>query len=428
MPPAVLTERSAWAGHRPDPRSEPGRRLAWLDALRGIAAMAVVVAHLSYLVFIELRPKVFVPWFDIGKYGVFVFFLVSGYIVPASLERHGCVRRFWISRAFRLYPLFMLATGAMAVLAASGLVPLDRPIRQDPVTATAAHLTFLQDLLGVENILNVLWTLSYEMVFYLLVTVLFVFGLHRRTAEISVGFAVASVAVAPLLPSVVLLSRDLTSTRLVVAATVVLLVVGLAFVVSGSAVHRRVGALVLAALALALLAFNQRAGTWEGLVILATMFTGTTIHQVQHGHVTRRKGVIAIGTVALLALCSGVVNFRLWAATTGAELRNADRTWVIVISLAGVTFAAAWLLRNRRFSRALVWLGLVSYSLYLMHAVVLAVFFRWLGDYRFGFSFATQVCLATGIMAVLLVLVAMTYRYVERPAQRLGRRAAERWR
>jgi peptidoglycan/LPS O-acetylase OafA/YrhL len=40
----------------------------------------------------------------LGLYGVFVFFMVSGYIVPASLERRGSVRGFWVSRVFRLYP------------------------------------------------------------------------------------------------------------------------------------------------------------------------------------------------------------------------------------------------------------------------------------------------------------------------------------
>jgi peptidoglycan/LPS O-acetylase OafA/YrhL len=43
-------------------------------------------------------------WFDPAQYGVFVFFLVSGYIVPASLERKGSVHSFWVSRVFRLYP------------------------------------------------------------------------------------------------------------------------------------------------------------------------------------------------------------------------------------------------------------------------------------------------------------------------------------
>jgi peptidoglycan/LPS O-acetylase OafA/YrhL len=52
-------------------------RLAWLDALRGIAALCVVFDHLTYSVFQPVRDSVY-HWFDPGQYGVFVFFLVSG--------------------------------------------------------------------------------------------------------------------------------------------------------------------------------------------------------------------------------------------------------------------------------------------------------------------------------------------------------------
>ncbi len=66
--------------------------------------------HGSTLVLQHVRLDVY-PWFNAGQYGVFVFFLVSGYIIPASLERKGSVRGFWVSRAFRLYPLYLLGIG-----------------------------------------------------------------------------------------------------------------------------------------------------------------------------------------------------------------------------------------------------------------------------------------------------------------------------
>ena len=43
--------------------------------------------------------------------------MVSGYIVPASLERKGSVRGFWVSRVFRLYPLYIVALVAAVLLA-----------------------------------------------------------------------------------------------------------------------------------------------------------------------------------------------------------------------------------------------------------------------------------------------------------------------
>lgn len=69
------------------------RRLAWLDALRGIAALVVVSEHALEPLFPEAQLPVKAA-FEPGWYGVMVFFLVSGYIVPASLERRGSVRAF----------------------------------------------------------------------------------------------------------------------------------------------------------------------------------------------------------------------------------------------------------------------------------------------------------------------------------------------
>ncbi|WP_078890514.1 acyltransferase family protein [Streptomyces maremycinicus] len=78
-------------------------RFGWLDAVRGIAALTVALHHLSAELFVGTSAAVR-EWFDPGIFGVMAFFLVSGYIVPASLERRGDVRAFWIGRLFRLWP------------------------------------------------------------------------------------------------------------------------------------------------------------------------------------------------------------------------------------------------------------------------------------------------------------------------------------
>jgi peptidoglycan/LPS O-acetylase OafA/YrhL len=70
-----------------------GSRLAWLDALRGFAALCVVFDHGSTLLLLPARSFLY-HWLNFGQYGVFVFFLVSGYIVPATLERKGSLRAF----------------------------------------------------------------------------------------------------------------------------------------------------------------------------------------------------------------------------------------------------------------------------------------------------------------------------------------------
>jgi hypothetical protein len=68
-----------------------GSRLGWLDVLRGLAALAVVFNHFGYFVPSSVNTPVY-DWFNPGDYGVFVFFLISGYIVPGSAAYSGSTR------------------------------------------------------------------------------------------------------------------------------------------------------------------------------------------------------------------------------------------------------------------------------------------------------------------------------------------------
>src|SRR5215469_9701730 len=209
------------------PQRVADNRLAWLDALRGIAALCVVYDHGSTLVLTSSQRFVS-PWLDPGQYGVFVFFLVSGYIIPASLERKGNVRSFWISRAFRLYPLYLVVLLASAAAYKFGYGTL-RGAEHYPSRAGFAWLLMMPNLLGGPNVPNVTWTLSYEMVFYLVVAALFSVRAHRRTGSYAVACAIAALALGGVLPMSALVhgvhNAQLTS---IVADALILAGVGLA--------------------------------------------------------------------------------------------------------------------------------------------------------------------------------------------------------
>ena len=262
------------------------RRLAWLDALRGFAALCVVFDHGSTLLLLPVRSFLY-EWLNLGQYGVFVFFLVSGYIVPASLERKGSVRGFWISRAFRLYPMFVLVLVLSAVAHATGHGTVANA-GTHPVAAVLGWLFMMQNLAAGLNVPVVTWTLSYEMVFYLLLAGLFSWGVHRRSGWYATAFAVGAVALGGILPMAALghwSNRPGDDGALVLnAITDALLLAGLGLTVLSRSWPAKAGASLAAVVALVLVTFNQGYPyPWSGCVILALMFTGTAIYRVWGG-------------------------------------------------------------------------------------------------------------------------------------------------
>ena len=393
-----------------------GKRLAWLDALRGIAALCVVFDHLTYSVLQPVRDSVY-HWFDPGQYGVFVFFLVSGYIVPASLERKGSVRGFWVSRVFRLYPLYLFALGAMIVLWASGIGSLSG-MKSDVVTSSFADVFMLQSVLWAPTMPNVVWSLAYEMVFYLMLTALFLGGVHRRSGRYALAFAAAAVGLGGVLvPG--LLSHELFSPGVVVAITDSLILVGLVLTLAGRGRTRTAGAALAAATGLLLIIFNSGfAASWETFTIFALMFTGTMLYRAEAGQFPWRRALYVTILVFGLTLVAAQ-----WHVSPIAENYVAIRKSFNSVEFAGLTFAVAMLCRHKKVPRALAWLGLVSYSVYLLHPALIEVYtsLPWTRNVNYV---PTELILAAVFVAVLLVCCGLTHRCIEAPMQRLGRRVA----
>ena len=76
-----------------------------LDGVRGIAAMLVVISHMSLY-------RLFIPVKGIGQVGVLVFFVLSGFLMSYLYVRDDARKiRPWfgfaIRRCFRVYPLYL---------------------------------------------------------------------------------------------------------------------------------------------------------------------------------------------------------------------------------------------------------------------------------------------------------------------------------
>jgi peptidoglycan/LPS O-acetylase OafA/YrhL len=391
-------------------------RMTWLDGLRGFAALVVVFWHLGPRAVVNAQSAH--EWVDLGKFGVVLFFIISGYVIPMSLERHGSLRHFWVSRVFRLYPAWAVSALLMLALLFWGLLTIPAGIADDPVTATVAHLTMLQGLLGVSNLVWIYWTLSYEMIFYLIVAGLFAFRWHRHSALFACLLAGTAVLGGTRLPGA-LFTGDGEHRLAVVAGIAVAMIV----VIAGYASGRRRLALGCAAASLAAVTVpllnggSATRGSWQSLIFIAAMFAGTIIHRIQHRQIRRRTGLSAIAFV----LACGVGGAWLYLPDPAAR-----RVWVSTLVLAAAAFAVTFLFLKRfRTPRFAVWLGQISYPVYLLHMVLLVVFLKVLPDLSTR-SVVAQVIALAGYLAVLFVLAHATHRYVELPAQDAGRRLSRR--
>lgn len=73
--------------------------LVWLSSLRGLLVLLVFLSHQTIL------PLTRDLLFCLGKIGVAGFFIMSGYLVKASIERRN-LKQFALNRFLRLYPVY----------------------------------------------------------------------------------------------------------------------------------------------------------------------------------------------------------------------------------------------------------------------------------------------------------------------------------
>ena len=397
----------------PGPARMRRGRLEFLDALRGIAAMSVAVQHGAELIwpsYLRWSVEVFRP----GEFGVFVFFLCSGFIIPASLERYDDLRRFWISRVFRLYPLYWTVIGGILVLHLTrSLFPVPDALG---VSGLLVNLTMVQNFTSVPLIIGASWTLAYEMCFYLGCSILFLAGVHRRSSPVALALLGATLVGGTLLPSLAV-SGHVPGRRALALAGLL----GAAIIAGLAWRARNRGWPTLVAIAgLCMLTFslviNRPESFWFAMLLFATMFTGTVLYRWHSGHVPGWHA----GAVVLLTAVAGVVGSYINVEDTIAtQLANAHHTWrpeALTYVTALVAFGGALALRTRAFPRPLIYLGTISYSVYLVHAVVIYVVPR----------LDNPVLTIVTWIAVVVSVSSITYHLVEKPAQDLGHRLARR--
>lgn len=161
--------------------AEPKPRLQELDALRGIAALAVLLFHFSVR-FHELFPAAaHVPYgLMVGHYAILLFFAISGFVIFFSLERIDRISDFAVKRFARLYPAYWVAIAVTLGVEYLGNVP---ELLVPPATV-AANVTMLHGFLFLPGVDGVYWTLATELAFYICMGALWFSGRTDRIETI----------------------------------------------------------------------------------------------------------------------------------------------------------------------------------------------------------------------------------------------------
>ncbi len=306
-------------------RAMPENRLAWLDSLRGGAVIFVFLLHTMLdlkrhaesfgvvVVGLGAFEKVVFGFFDFGKIGVGIFFVVSGYLIPVTLDKAvgAPIKEFFLNRFFRLYPAYWVSILLLMFFVGSELSGWQ----------LAINATMFQRFVGVPDASGVYWTLQIELVFYLSCVLLKVGGVLNRRWLPAVAIAVFGLAA-----------------------------IGLA------AIRFKTGAKlpVAVALALQLMFFGYQWRLWA-------LQDKTLVRLVLFG--------IVLIAITLVAACPLAYSRDYGFGDSWSRY--------MVSYFAAVTIFCVVSLGNW-WQSSVGFLGRISYSFYLVHAIVVAVVVEWM--------------------------------------------------
>jgi peptidoglycan/LPS O-acetylase OafA/YrhL len=375
-------------GHGPGPHAAPRYYRPELDVLRFIAFLFVFMTHRTDLAPIDQAQH---PWFhaisQIGIYGVPVFFFLSAFLITELLERErGAtgrvdVRAFYARRILRIWPLY--------VFVFFGLVLLNHVLSGAGADSPAKWMFFMLFAGNwyitfngwIEYPVNPMWSLSVEEQFYIAIPWLASLG-RRTLVAVNVALLAVSYAV------IVYYARGFTPYS------------GFSGQWTNSFVHFQffAGGMLLA------LALRDRQPEW---------------------HVAIRAGLLACA-VGLWLVASIVCGIK--ADFPHSTVTQSLLGWPLVLAGAALMLVAMLGMPRRFLPGPLIYLGRISYGLYLVH-----IFFFWLVYDKFK-PRLIQVCDAAGVGAwrddvgavlafgATVAVASVLYRTVEAPFLRLKRR------
>ena len=321
--------------------------------LRGVAAAAVMLHHEGQYYDVLYPGRVPLSFnFGPGHFGVELFFIISGFVILMTAEAKGGVRDFFVSRFARLMPAFLAAMLLATLILSRWPMP---PLLDRPTLAQfLANLTMAPGLFEQSVIDLPYWTLTYELIFYALIAAALKLGLLRWIETLGLIWIAIGV--------VYVLTVDVK-------------------------MHHRTTIILLA---------------YYGNFFLI----GMCLFRIYAGRAR---------PITFTALACAIL-----ANATGGGAESFHAPGYLYLSLASAFALLVWLAVGRRGRwltwRPLVFLGRISYPLYLVHVVLGFEIMRVMADDGWSTPLAV-----TAAVLLSLVVATLVHYFVEQPGQRWSR-------
>ena len=369
-------------------------RIRELDGLRGVAIGMVVLFHFFQntmafqpgSVFSYVQAGLRLSWT-----GVDLFFVLSGFLIGGILldsrESTNYYSVFYKRRFFRIVPIYLVTLVLGAALVSLKLGPTSGPLQWLTTEGAPwyAYLTFTQNFWMAHagsvgsNGLAMTWSLAVEEQFYLTVP-LYIRALSRRWLA---RFLVIGICSAPLLRTLLFHFGNDSSVGIY---TMMLC---------------RADALLLGVLAAVLL----RNESWKERI--------------------RNAGVTFSICIPIFLLGLGILTLRAWKP--GAPLlETAGYTWIALFYVAILLFVLTR--PDSRLTKALrmkwlCWMGTRAYGIYLFHTGVQYLLFGLIWGRGATINSIPTFLVTVAAVSLTLLLAMASWRYIEQPLIRMGRRS-----
>ena len=360
-----------------------------MHGVRGVAVLFVVLYHI--VIASEWMPNHAVPRAVLeatGFLAVDVLFFTSGFVLflPVVLSgRFGSVGAFAIRRFARIAPPYYVCL--LVILAAYPLLtsPAIASAARTGVTDYLIHVVFLQrEILGSQSGLGVngpLWVLSIDVAFYVLLPFIAEAYLRRPL----VGLAIALGA----------------STAWRVAFM-------------GSATHPDL-----------LIQFPLFAAYFAAGMTAAWLYLRLRDAAADHSRAAVTVAALGLAALTALAYAAGATIPSHLAVFQENTLVAALLPLALLAFVVAVSLGPAWVQRPLT-NRAALWFSEISYSVFLYHVVLAFFAFESLGV-ELGGDLGALVTMGLAVLPASIVVGALSYRLIELPSRRYGRKLARRF-